>query len=65
MTSYDRPGSIESDSDAQWSWNVVERSQRGHERKRRLGWRMTDREAAAWSAANGAQLERVHVSTEA
>lgn len=65
MTSCEEPDTMEPDSDAQWAWNIVERSQRGHERKRRLAWRMTDREAAEWSAANGAQLERVHGSAAA
>jgi hypothetical protein len=40
-------------------WNVVERSQQGHERRRRLDWRMSDREAAEWAQKNGTQLERV------
>ena len=65
MTSWKRPDTVMPDSDAQWAWNVVERSQRGHERKRRLGWRMTDREASEWSAANGVQVERVQGSATA
>ena len=46
------------------SWNVVERSRHGHERRRRLGWRMTQRQAAEWAAAHGTQLERADQSAE-
>lgn len=44
------------------SWNVVERSRHGHERRRRLGWQMTERQAAEWTAAHGTQLERADQS---
>lgn len=40
------------------TWNVVDNSKGGHQRRRRLGWRMTARQAAEWSSANGMQLER-------
>jgi hypothetical protein len=45
-------------SEARSAWNIVERSQHGHERRRRLAWRMSDREAAEWAQKNGMQLER-------
>ena len=45
-------------SEARSAWNIVERSQYGHERRRRLGWPMSDREAAEWAQKNGMQLER-------
>ena len=48
----------ETDRETLWEWNVVERSQHGHERRHRLGWRMTDSEAAEWSAVHGVRLER-------
>jgi hypothetical protein len=44
---------------AHWLWNSIERSEGGHERRRRLGWRMTDDQARAWEAAHGGKLERV------
>jgi hypothetical protein len=49
-------------------WNVVERSARGHERSRRLEWRMTEEEAREWQKANAGELIRVserQVSDEA
>jgi hypothetical protein len=49
--------------DALWLWDVVERSQGGHERRFRLSWRMTEDEAAAHAAEHGIQLERVEEST--
>ena len=47
-----------------WLWDVVERSQGGHERRFRLSWRLTEEEAAAHAAEHGIQLERVEDSTE-
>jgi hypothetical protein len=47
-----------------WLWNVVERSQGGHQRRFRLAWRMTEAEAAAHAAEHGIQLERVEDSAE-
>ena len=35
----------------------MERTQGGHVRRRRLGWRMTEREAAEWSRARGVVVE--------
>jgi hypothetical protein len=49
--------------DARWLWDVVERSQGGHERRFRLSSRMTEDEAAAHAAEHGLQLERVEDST--
>ena len=49
---------LESSGESLEIWNAVERSERGHERRRRLGWRMTERQAAEWAAASGARLER-------
>jgi hypothetical protein len=46
-------------TDAQWLWNSIERSEGGHERRRRLGWRMTEEQARIWEAAHGGKLERV------
>ena len=40
------------------AWNVVDRSQGGHVRRRRLAARMTEREAAEWCAQKGVRLER-------
>jgi hypothetical protein len=59
MSSKLEVGSIARNGDAEWSWDVVDRSQHGHERRRRLTWRMSEREAAAWAAETGALLERV------
>jgi hypothetical protein len=42
-----------------WLWDLVERSQGGHERRFRLSWRMTEAEAAAHAAEHGIRLERV------
>jgi hypothetical protein len=39
-------------------WNVVERSAGGHERSRRLEWRMTEEEALEWQRANARELIR-------
>ena len=39
-------------------WNVVERSAGGHERSRRLEWRMTAEEAREWQKANARELIR-------
>jgi hypothetical protein len=39
-------------------WDVLERSVGGHERRRRLAWRMTDEEALEWQAAVGGKLIR-------
>jgi hypothetical protein len=44
---------------AYWLWNSIERSEGGHERRRRLGWRMTEAQARLWEAAHGGKLERV------
>ena len=41
-------------------WNSIERSEGGHERRRRLGWRMTEDQARAWEAAHGGKLEPVN-----
>ena len=46
----------------QWFWDIVERSHGGHERRRRLAWRMTLREATQWQATYGGVLERVDES---
>ena len=46
------------DSD-RFFWNVVERSAGGHERSRRLEWRMTEEEALQWQKANAGELIRV------
>lgn len=40
-------------------WDVIERSQGGNERRRRLAWRMTEAQAWQWQADNGGKLERV------
>lgn len=54
----ERIASLQSSEQTPQSWNVVDRTQGGHVRRRRLGWRMTEREAAEWSAEQGMQLER-------
>jgi hypothetical protein len=43
-------------------WDVLERSVGGHERRRRLAWRMTEEQALEWEAANGGKLVRVSKS---
>jgi hypothetical protein len=40
-------------------WDVLERSAGGHERRRRLAWRMTEEQALEWESANGVKLIRV------
>ena len=49
---------LQSSEESLASWNTVERSRGGHVRRRRLLSRMSDREAAEWSARNGIRLER-------
>jgi hypothetical protein len=39
-------------------WDVLERSVGGHERRRRLLWRMTGAQALEWEAATGGKLIR-------
>jgi hypothetical protein len=53
---------LQSSEETLATWNMVERSRGGHVRRRRLLSRMTDREAAEWSARNGIQLERADKS---
>jgi hypothetical protein len=55
----ERIASLQRSKQTPLRWNVVDRTQGGHERRRRLGWRMSEREAAEWSAKMGVQLERV------
>jgi hypothetical protein len=40
-------------------WNVLDRSQGGHERRRRVLWPMTSSEAREWSEANRVRIEQV------
>jgi hypothetical protein len=42
-----------------WLWDVVEESAGGHERRRRLAWRMTGEQAQQWGTAHGLKLDRV------
>jgi hypothetical protein len=48
--------------DAHHFWDVLERSVGGHERRRRLAWRMTEEQALEWEATNGGKLIRVSES---
>ena len=43
-------------------WDVIERSEGGHERRRRLLWRMTEKHAREWEVAHGVKLSRVDES---
>ena len=43
-------------------WDVVERSEGGHERRRRFSRRMTEMQAREWEAAFGGNLDRVDES---
>jgi len=45
-----------------WLWDVIERSEGGHERRRRLFRRMTEKQAQEWEAAYGGKLSRVDES---
>lgn len=45
-----------------WLWDVIERSRGGHERRRRLLWRMTEGEARQWEATHDAKLRKVEES---
>ena len=48
-----------------YEWYVLERDKGGREKKRKLRWRMTPGDAAAWAAANpGKPLEMVPNSGE-
>jgi hypothetical protein len=50
------------DHTAYWLWDVVECSRGGHERRRRLAWRMTEEQALEWESAHGGKLRRVNES---
>jgi hypothetical protein len=50
------------DDAADWLWDVVERSDGGHERRRRLFRRMTEQQAREWEEAYGGKLSRVDES---
>jgi len=50
------------DDVAYWLWDVVERSEGGHERRRRFSRRMTEMQAREWEAAFGGNLDRVDES---
>ena len=45
------------DADELFAWDVLERSKGGHERRRRLPWIMSRREAQLWSAQTSASIE--------
>ena len=55
-------GARERDDLTDWLWDVIERSDGGHERRRRLFQRMTEKQAREWEEAYGGKLSRVDES---